>query len=138
MGGGKGLLSRVVSRAGASDLADCLSEYNQLTAGAYLSFASSTATTVTPGMATFADCVSLCSAQDSCAAVTFDSSNQTCTAMAAQPAGQKEALNTTARLVHIWVWGRAHMSGEGSASSISQPNCEYLSVGMHVCSTPAV
>lgn len=64
---------RTVSRTGASATVDCLSEYSQLLDSAWwLPLSSTGSTTVTQDVATFADCVALCTPSSMCQFVTYD------------------------------------------------------------------
>jgi hypothetical protein len=70
--------SRTVSRAGAAAATECLSEYSQMTDGAfYIPLSSDVGVTVTPSVTTFAECVNMCDQAD-CQLVTYDYKLQEC------------------------------------------------------------
>lgn len=76
---------RIVSKTGATSSAGCLSEFGQLTDGAfYLPLQSDVATVVTSGITAFADCVALCLPDSCCQFVTYGYVAKTCTVRNAQ------------------------------------------------------
>ena len=72
-------IPRVVSRPSASSPVDCLSEYSQLKDGAwFIPLASDVGTNITGNVTSFADCVTLCSADNAYQLVTYDYREKTC------------------------------------------------------------
>lgn len=68
-----------ISRIGATNPVECLSEYGQMNDGSfYIPLNSDEGVTVTSGINSFQACVDLCSAQANCQLVTYDYQAKTC------------------------------------------------------------
>lgn len=73
-------IPQTIARLGASSALDCVSEFCQYEDGAwFLPLQSDIATNVTSNVATFADCVAMCTAGSTCQFVTYDYRARTCT-----------------------------------------------------------
>jgi hypothetical protein len=69
---------RILARPEASSPVDCLSEYAQIRDGSWrLPLSTTEATNVTEGVATFQECVDLCSTNDDCLLLTFGAARST-------------------------------------------------------------